>query len=230
MSSSLLKPIELSQDSYDRLIHNSIVLERDKRADKVLQLADGSFLKLFRKKSFFSSATIQPYSRRFIVNASGLQSNGIPTINPVALFNIPPIAHTAVHYKPLPGKTLRQVANEHTFDFALAQKLGEFVATLHHKGVYFRSLHLGNIVLTPEGSMGLIDIADMSVGKRSLRTNKRIRNFRHMLRYSEDKKAVGMDCLNAMVDAYIENTELSQTKNTLLQNTLVTMLQPSPGD
>ena len=35
-----------------------------------------------------------------------------------------------------------------------------------HARVYFRSLHLGNVVRTPEGRMGLIDIADLRVSAR----------------------------------------------------------------
>ena len=35
----------------------------------------------------------------------------------------------------------------------LLEKLGGFIAYLHDWGVYFRGLHMGNIVLTPSGDL-----------------------------------------------------------------------------
>ena len=64
--------------------------------------------------------------------------------------------------------------------------LGAFIAKLHDRGVYFRSLHLGNIVMTPEGTLGLIDIADMRFSRGQLTASQRKRNLRHLLRYPSD--------------------------------------------
>jgi len=54
------------------------------------------------------------------------------------------------------------------------------------RGIYFRSLHLGNIVLTPEGSLGLIDIADLSFQRRPLSKAKARRNLAHFTRLLEN--------------------------------------------
>jgi tRNA A-37 threonylcarbamoyl transferase component Bud32 len=230
MRTSDTKPVEISREVYDKLIHNSVVLEKDKRADKVLQLADGTFLKLFRQKPWLSSATLQPYAIRFIDNARLLKAREIPTVRPTALFNIPAIAHMAVQYDPLPGKTLRQIAENDGFTDSQALQLGEFIALLHNKGVYFRSLHLGNIILTPEGKPGLIDIADMFVRKKPLRIDQRIRNFRHMLRYARDKRAIGQDSLKKVTAAYMENADLSQPGVAIIEKAFRSMLRDKSGD
>tara|TARA_R110002124_G_scaffold285001_1_gene462984 strand:+ start:1155 stop:1358 length:204 start_codon:yes stop_codon:yes gene_type:complete len=47
-------------------------------------------------------------------------------------------------------------------------------------------LHLGNIILTPQGELGLIDISDMRCLNRPLSKRMRTRNYHHLLRYEED--------------------------------------------
>lgn len=68
-------------------------------------------------------------------------------------------------------------------DSALLEQLAGFFRNLHRKGIYFRSMHLGNIVLTPSGTLGLIDIADLAFQSRALSHNKASRNLAHFERY-----------------------------------------------
>ena len=65
-------------------------------------------------------------------------------------------------------------------------ELADFINRLHASGVLFRSLHLGNIVRTPSGDYGLIDVADMAIFMRPLFAWQRTRNFAHLTRYTED--------------------------------------------
>lgn len=164
------------------------VVEADSHGDKVLLLPDGSYLKLFRRKRRLSSATIWPYAQRFADNTLALQERGIPCPNVIALYRIAAIKRDAVHYRPLPGQTLRQLIQQADATDNLRARFAEFVAKLHGEGIYFRSLHLGNVVLTPENTLGLIDIADLKCQRRPLNKQQRIRNFQHMLRYSLDKQ------------------------------------------
>ncbi|HZJ92281.1 MAG TPA: toluene tolerance protein, partial [Thiopseudomonas sp.] len=59
-------------------------------------------------------------------------------------------------------------------------------------GVYFRSIHLGNVVLTPECELGLIDISDMKIFRRPLSKWQRKRNFEHMVRDERDREWLGI--------------------------------------
>ena len=177
----------LDHARYLALREGAHVLEADGTGDKVLRLRDGSMLKLFRRKRLISSAAWYPYARRFADNCVTLAERAIPCPRVRAVYRIAEIARDAVHYDPLPGKTLRQLLDDPDSGDALRGQLGRFIATLHEKGIYFRSAHLGNVVLTPEGSLGLIDIADMHTYRRPLRKSQRIRNFKHMLRYKEDR-------------------------------------------
>ncbi len=176
----------LSHDAYLALRATATVLELDRHGEKVLQLADGNYLKLFRRKRLISSAAWYPYAQRFADNAAELKARSIPCPEVLGVFRIADFSRDAVRYLPLEGKTLRQVIQTDAAQPDLAEKLGRFVAGLHESGVYFRSLHLGNIVLTPAGTMGLIDIADLRTQGGALDNNRRKRNLQRLSRDPPD--------------------------------------------
>ena len=172
----------LSHDAYLALRTNATVLERDLHGEKVLRLEDGDYLKLFRRKRLISSAAWYPYAQRFADNAAELRQRDIPCPKVEGVFRISDFSRDAVRYHPLEGKTLRQLIETETEPQDLAEQLGRFVARLHESGVYFRSLHLGNIVLTPDGALGLIDIADLRTQSNALDGNQRKRNLQRLHR------------------------------------------------
>ena len=176
----------LEHDDYLALRAGARVLERDRYGEKVLALSDGSYLKLFRRKRLISSAVWYPYARRFADNALALAERDIPCPRVTDLYRIPCAKRDAVRYRPLPGKTLRELIRAGEEVPALRAQLGRFVAGLHEAGIYFRSLHLGNIVLTPAGRLGLIDIADLRAGSRAIPAHRRQRNLKHLLRDPAD--------------------------------------------
>jgi hypothetical protein len=163
------------------------LIEFDRYGEKVLRLADGRFLKLFRRKRLLSSAIWRPYARRFADNAEALAARGIPVPRVIATHRVPSVQRDAVLYWPLEGVTVRELLsavevkldaeNEHRLKCLFT----DFVIHLHSLGVYFRSLHLGNVVLTPAGALGLIDISDLRIHCRPLPAFMRRRNIRRML-------------------------------------------------
>jgi hypothetical protein len=177
----------LEHDDYLALRADAHVLERDRHGDKVLQLADGSYLKLFRRKRLISSAAWYPYAKRFADNALALAERRIPCPEVMGLYRIPSVSRDAVRYRPLEGQTLRQLIRSGADTTGLRAQLGRFVAELHKAGIYFRSLHLGNIVLTPAGALGLIDIADLRAGQRPIPPHRQRRNLQHLLRDEQDR-------------------------------------------
>lgn len=174
----------LPQDAYLTLRQGATVIEADSFGEKVLLLVDGSMLKLFRRKRLLSSAAWYPYAERFADNASALRERGIPVPEVIDVFRIPAIGRDAVHYRPLPGRTLRQMRREGLDgkrEARLKDAFTRLVIDLHERGVYFRSLHLGNVVCTPDERLGLIDVADARIGKGPLRRHQRVRNLRRLL-------------------------------------------------
>ena len=173
----------LEHDDYLAMRGGATILEADGFGDKVLRLTDGTMLKLFRRKRLLSSTVWYPYAQRFADNAEALHKRGIPAPVIIAVWRVAVIGRDGVHYQPLPGKTLREMLRE-GLDAATEERLKaaftRFVIRLHDSGVYFRSLHLGNVVYTPEQQFGLIDISDARIGRRSLSKQLRARNLRRL--------------------------------------------------
>ncbi|MTI15593.1 lipopolysaccharide kinase InaA family protein [Sansalvadorimonas verongulae] len=193
----------LTATDYNRLREGGRVIEADGFGDKVIILQDGTFLKLFRRKRLLTSELIWPYAMRFAENAHALIQRGIPTVEIKSVYKIPSIERTGVHYRPLAGDTLRtwlgecnDLERQH-----LVRDLGRFIAWLHRSGVYFRSLHMGNILRMPDERFGLIDISDMRCHNYSLSETSRLRNFRHMTRYRDDIKLLG-DSTAILAESY----------------------------
>lgn len=174
----------LTQQDYLAMREGATVLEFDRLGDKVLKLADGTMLKLFRRKRLLTSALLFPYARRFVRNAAILAELGIPVPTVLAVWRQPELARDLVRYAPLAGTTLRALdrgglAPEEKR--RLRDELTRFVIHLHQKGIYFRSLHIGNVVVTPDGRFGLIDFSDLRVYPWALGKYLRARNMRRML-------------------------------------------------
>ena len=182
----------LSPERYRQLREGAEVVEADSHGEKVLRLGDGNYLKLFRRKRLISSALLWPYAQRFADNARRLEQLGVPCPRIIATYRIAALQRDLVHYKPLPGLTLRQLRDgQGQAPDDLLEQLAAFIARLHQAGIYFRSLHLGNILLTPDGDFGLIDFLDLRFKGRPLGRMLVRRNFRHLQRYLERRKVQG---------------------------------------
>ena len=205
----------LEHKAFLALREGAQVLEADHFGDKVLRLRNGNFLKLFRRKRLLTSAAWLPYAQRFTKNAQILQKLGIPCPQVLAVYRVMHIERDAVYYTPLAGHTLRQLFDNPEQPPYLHALLGKFVAQLHERGVYFRSLHLGNIVLTPNNTFGLIDIADLKCQHRTLSMNKRFRNFQHMLRNEQDKEWLLGENRIDFLQHYLQESRLDMDIGTL---------------
>ena len=204
----LRKSCLLTADEFEQLRTGAEVLEKDTHGIKVLRMPNGEILKLFRVKRLVSSARLYSHARSFCRNAERLQALGIPTVTIRQLYHFSDRIHSAVLYQPLPGKTLRQMSLAGELDHSLLKRMAGFVVSLHEHGVLFRSLHFGNIVQTPEGAIGLIDIADLSIQPFALSCTARLRNFRHLCRLAPDRLAFGQEGWELFLRTYRETARL----------------------
>lgn len=188
----------LPPDAYQTLTRAAEVLEADPHGAKVLRLSDGSMLKLFRRKRLITSAAWYPYALRFVDNAEALALRNIPVPRVTAVWRVPSVKRDAVHYQPLPGESLRMLLRR-GLDIGMRQQLRSqftaFVIHLHALGIYFRSLHLGNVILTPDGKLGLIDFADLRICRRPLPVFMRRRNIQRMLGIAEERDWVDVEAI-----------------------------------
>jgi hypothetical protein len=232
----------------DDVVAGATVLELDPRGFKVLKLANGNILKLFRLRRRWSVARWVGYAQRFCNNAVRLKRLAIPTVDIVTCylvsdeqqlnhlpspitFKAPRVSNThtyAVEYIPLPGKTLKELLLAGQLGDAHIKQLGAFIADLHHKGIHFRSLHLGNVVLTPEGDMGLIDIADMRIYPWSLWFSTRLRSFRHVTRYAKLNAQFGEANWQLLINAYLVSVDMTSTQKSRLKRAIRKFIVNAP--
>src|SRR5690554_5966618 len=90
----------LSRAKYAAWCADAQVLEKDRYGEKVLRLADGTFLKLFRRKSWLSKTAFYPPAKRFADNADALQKLGIPCPKVIQLYRLSEPYRSVVHYHP----------------------------------------------------------------------------------------------------------------------------------
>ena len=199
---------KLDRETYESMIAGATVISRDLHGDKVLKLPDGLMVKLFRLKRRFSSAIIWPYAKRFERGAKRLREIGIPSVEVIETFRVRFISRDVVVYHPLEGKTLRETITCNDNKKAPLKPFSAFLAGLHDRGIYFRAIHFGNVIVLPNGEFGLIDVSELRISQSSLSVRNRVRNFKPIFRYKEDRTAILDFGLDLFLDSYIENSSL----------------------
>lgn len=162
---------------------------------KVLETKNNEILKLFHPRSkSFSSNLYKPYALRFRSNAKRLTALGFIAPHVTKVQYCPEIKTHIVSYNKLPGKTMDALITTGHPD--QIQQVIAFIARLHDKGIFFRSLHLSNLLQQGDGSFAMIDITDIRFKNRRLPLHLRYRNLKHVLLHKEDVafwKNIGID-------------------------------------
>lgn len=175
----------LSLPKFFELLSSGEVLEESPSlGPKVIALPNEQFLKLLRVKRRLSTWGLLNPAKYFARNAIKLRALGIPTPEVLQIYRVPHLHCWAVRYQGLVGVSIRQLIREGQLDETLIEQLVAFIRQLHDAGIYFRGLHPGNILLMPDGRMGLIDILDCYF-RPHLFHFQRMRNFKHFFRYPE---------------------------------------------
>lgn len=201
----------LSEAEFNTLLAAHQVLEEDRYGVKVLLTNDDKIIKVFRLKRYFSTALFSPYAQRFKDNAEKLAQLGITTVAVERIAHCPELKKHLIIYPLIKGDTLRDLLHQQ-FSASLIEQLADFIAKLHESGVYFRSLHLGNILQTENKQLALIDIADLRFVGKPLTINLRIRNFAHLFRYQQDKQFLLDYGLDNFFSRYLEQANKPRLK------------------
>jgi len=161
------------------------VLEQDGRGPKVIRLDNEQILKIFRPRRRHWLSRLMPQATRFKHNATRLSNLGIRVPLVIDCFLLDKSkAVSGCSYAPLPGQSLEQIYQKSRGEFeALVPAFATFIHLLHQRGIYFRSLHLGNVLQLPDGSFGLIDFLDIRFKRAPLRKRLVARNLDHLRSY-----------------------------------------------
>jgi hypothetical protein len=212
----------LNAGEYEALVEGAELLREDAYGPKVYQAVDGRIIKLFRIKHWLSSSILYPYNLRFQHNARRLRRMQIVCVEVDETFYCHAIRRHGLVYRRLEGTPLDELlVTDGDRERQLFTEYAVFIAMLHARRIYFRSLHPGNILLLPNGGFGLIDVADMRFPWLSLGPSRRRRNFRHLFRSDEFKQALRWLPGSLFITAYLEATGLGSTEKSMLGRQLL---------
>lgn len=181
----------ISQQDFETIVRGADVLLTDRDGPKVYRTTGGEIVKLVRIKRLWSSNLLLPHALRFERNAGKLARCGVACPIVRMTGRVPHLKRQMVIYRELPGSALREAlaeADENT-SASLVHATGAFISRLHEGGIYFRSIHFGNIIVdADEAEFALIDFLDLKVTGSPLSFRRRLRNGKHIFRYSEDRQ------------------------------------------
>ena len=172
-------------------------------------------IKIFNVRGYLSSGFFNTYASRIIKNSIRLKEHEIPSIeitNELAFqYNN---RLSGVSYKYIPGKTYRDLGNKITKE--MITDLAKYISIIHKKGIYFRAMHLGNILLHNK-KLFLIDIAKIHFYPWPLFIFTRARAFRRMIKYQDDIKNFGLINYKNLISEYMNSSKFNSNEKIRFQ-------------
>ncbi len=212
----------LKAEEFEALIAGAELLRADGFGPKVYRARDNRVIKLFRIKRWWTSSMFYPYSLRFLRNSKRLRRRGVPCVEVDEIFYCHAIRRHGVVYQRLEGTPLDALLNEASESAdRVFEDYARFIARLHAKRIYFRSLHPGNVLQLPDNGFGLIDVGDMRFPLLPFNIERRRRNFRHLLRSAEFLDALHFHAAERFVDAYLAAAALGDSRSRQLRAQLL---------
>lgn len=169
--------ITLIQDPQAKILSDST------EGPKVLQKHNGDIVKIFYSSKKNSLISL-PHALRFSRSAQGLTAAGVLAPHIKALAYYPAKKAYILTYTEIPGQDFRALTSP--TNPLLLEKLPLFLAKLHQKGVFYRGIHLGNVLLTPNEEIALIDITNVHIRHKPLSLKQRAKNLAHFVYYWRD--------------------------------------------
>lgn len=207
---------QLLLTDYQNILAQSQVLLSGKRGPRLLMTQDGCIIKLFPQRKWLSSNRLIPYANRFVKNAERLAQLDIASVQPIAHGKIKGTSTHFVKYEKLPGQDVRDILQNGS-SINILGKIAHFVGRLHQQGVFFRGIHLGNILQQPNDAFALIDITSVKFKSKPLSLRCRKRNLQHLLDYTEDKPFFDKFGITQFLLQYFEQTDLTPAVQQRLQ-------------
>ena len=136
---------------------------------------------------------------------------GIPTPKISASLFEPITGRRILRYAPLPGLSVRDAlhADEASFTW---RDIARFLHSIHEKGVYFRSIHLGNIIDLGHSKFGLIDFTDVTFYRSPIPLKRRAHNIHFIYKYPEDRHKMEQTPSPWIKESYLEQASWNDEK------------------
>ncbi|VVC74836.1 hypothetical protein AQUSIP_01080 [Aquicella siphonis] len=174
---------------------------------KVFEKDGKTIIKLFYpKQKWLSSDRLNPRALRFYKNIQSLHQQGYDVPRIIKIQYCSDLKIYLVYYDKIEGDDVRKLVNQGALD--LLHSVAELVAGLHQNGIFFRSIHLENLLYKPDGTFALLDITDVRFKSRPLTLHLRYRNLKHLLLERNDKEIWQKFGVDNFLAAYFRHVTL----------------------
>lgn len=194
---------------------NTIIIKFGEVDQPKVYMKNGcTILKLFYpKKNWVTSDRIRPRALRFCRNSKNLRELGyqVPDVTKIQYCADSKIY--LVYYPKIEGTDVRKAA---ALNPSILHDVAHFTADLHRKGIFFRSIHLENILYTKENKLALIDLTDVRFKSSSLSIYHRYRNLKHLFQTPRDQNILNAFGKEKFLKIYFKASQLSAFAEKLL--------------
>ncbi len=219
----LYLPQIIDKQQFLNICQEGAVIQRGRRGPRVLETPEGNIIKIFWPRKYFPRNILRPSSaKRFIENSLKLREAGLHCVDVTQWYYYPCLKVDVIMYPKLPGKDIREIIHND-----MLTEIAAFIANLHDHGIFFRGIHLGNLLQLEPAKIALIDVTDCKVYKHSLGFLKRYRNLRHLLENQEDHQAFKQFGIENFIDSYLDKANINLLVKKLLKNFLLQKFKKS---
>lgn len=206
---------QISRGELDAYVAANTILFGTLSRPALMLTPEGEIVKSIYQRKLISRSTLLPQAKRFANNSDKLRRIGIlaPEVSKTMFCSEVPV-HMVV-YPRIPGEDLRTICMQGDLDILV--EFAEYLAHLHAMGVYFRAIHLGNILKVDGHGMGLVDIADLKIKRGPLPVFTRARNIAHLFGIDDDQSFFLEFGVSRFLDVYSRFAALSGLQRRLLQ-------------
>jgi serine/threonine protein kinase len=208
----------ISSQEFNDICHddNTVIIKFGKiDQPKVFEKNGNTIIKLFYpKKSKLSSDRIRPRAMRFYHNVKLLQKYGYnaPVVTKVQF--CPDLKIYLMYYAKIQGCDVRNLAKNGKLD--IIRHVAHLLANLHTNGIFFRSVHLENLLYQPDGQFALLDVTDVRFKRKALTFYSRYRNLKHLLQEPHDRDVWQAFGVNDFMNEYFKSANLSTYSRSIL--------------
>ena len=200
----------LSRDEFQRFVAQNQVLIGSPERPGLMLTSKQEIVKFFYRRKFISTSLFVPQAERFHANSIKLKQIGLAAPDVSEVYFCPDIPVHMVVYQYLKGADFRELCTKNNSQ--CIDRLPSYIAMLHETGVYFRAIHLGNVLQLDDDDLALVDITDLTVRSNQVTIFERARNIAHLFNSSEDKLFLADYGLRRFLDSYYLSAKLTAGK------------------
>ena len=176
--------LKLDRQQLLNYIETSQVLHGTTERPVLMLTSTNEIVKFFYRRKKISTATFLPQATRFTANSRKLLALDIPAPVVKDIMYCKEVPVHMVVYDRIEGKDVRELCQSD--GVANLARLPAHFVHLHKTGIFFRAVHLGNILVNAD-KIFLLDISDLSTQRSSLSVFQRARNLAHLFNTESDK-------------------------------------------